>query len=95
MIEILRILGFIGTVLVVIAYIPQIAHLIKQHCTYGISIKAWSIWFIATMLMLPYAFAVQATIFVLLLSIHSVAIAFILIFSYFHQGKFCSRHKIL
>jgi len=95
MTDVPQILGFMGTALVAVAYIPQIVHLIKQHCAYGISIKAWAIWFIAAMLMLPYAIATQATIFVLLLLINGVATAFILVFSYFHQDRFCPKHKIL
>ena len=88
-------LAFIGTVLVAIAYIPQIIHLIRNHCAYGISIKAWAIWFVATLLIFPHALAAQDTIFVFLLSTHIIAIAFILVFSYFHQDKVCPEHKIL
>jgi len=32
-----QVLGFLGTGLVAMAYIPQIRHLIKEHCSAGIS----------------------------------------------------------
>jgi len=88
-------LAFIGTVLVAIAYIPQIIHLIRSHCAYGISVKAWAMWLIATLLIFPHALVAQDTVFVFLLSTHIVAIAFILVFSYFHQDKVCPKHKTL
>lgn len=38
-----QILGFVATGLVIVGYIPQIVHLIKERCTAGISISAFSV----------------------------------------------------
>ena len=38
-----QILGFAGTALVIAGYIPQIVRLIKERCTAGINIPAFSL----------------------------------------------------
>ena len=88
-------IAFLGTIIVAVAYIPQIVHLIHKHCAYGISIRAWGMWLLAAFLLLPHAIILKDSIFIALFVIQIVAILFILIFSYFHQGKFCNKHKIL
>jgi hypothetical protein len=39
-----QILVFCRNGLVIVGYIPQIVHLIREHCTAGISILAFSLW---------------------------------------------------
>jgi hypothetical protein len=87
--------AFLGTILVAVAYIPQIFHLLVKHCAYGISIRAWLMWLIATALIYPHTLAAKDTVFISLMSVQLVAISFVLVFSYFHQGKVCKVHKIL
>lgn len=50
-----EILGFAGTGLVVVGYIPQIVHLLKERCTAGLSIRAFSLWCAASLLFLIHA----------------------------------------
>ena len=50
-----QILGFVATGLVIVGYIPQIVHLIKERCTAGISISAFSLWCTASLLFLIHA----------------------------------------
>lgn len=87
--------GFTGTTIVALAYIPQISHLVTQHCAYGLSVKAWLLWLVAALLILPYAISSGDKLFLSLQGVHVIAIAFIFFFSCFHQGKVCVRHKIL
>lgn len=89
----LETLAFIGTALVVSAYIPQIAHLITKHCAYGISVKAWLIWLFATLLILPHTIVIGDRVLIFLISTHIIAISFIVFFSYFHQARVCQKHK--
>lgn len=91
----LELLAFIGTGLVAVAYIPQIAHLIVKHCAYGISVRAWTIWLIATVFILPHTIFTKDLVFIFLISSHLTAISFIVVFSYYHQGKVCKEHKFL
>ena len=93
--DIPSILGFVGAVLVAAAYIPQINHIVRQHCAYGISVRAWFIWLLAALMILPRAIISGEKLFATLLIIQLIATAFILIFSYFHQDRFCPKHKIL
>lgn len=36
--------GYVGTALVIVAYLPQITHLIREKCSAGISFGAYAIW---------------------------------------------------
>ncbi|HEX7176740.1 MAG TPA: PQ-loop repeat-containing protein [Pyrinomonadaceae bacterium] len=47
-------LGWAGTVLVVVAYYPQIHHLYVERCAWGISRLTWLIWLAASTLLLIY-----------------------------------------
>lgn len=50
----MEIIGWVGTALVVIAYYPQIHHLIVEKCAWGISVLTWLIWLISSVLLLTY-----------------------------------------
>lgn len=50
----MKIVGWIGTALVIIAYYPQIRHLFLERCAWGISIFTWVIWLCASALLLIY-----------------------------------------
>lgn len=47
-----QMIGWVGTALVVIAYLPQIYHLLVQKCAWGISILTWVIWLAGSVLLL-------------------------------------------
>jgi uncharacterized protein with PQ loop repeat len=50
MANLLSVIGYIGTGLVVGAYAPQISHLWTEHCSAGISERAYAIWALAAAL---------------------------------------------
>jgi lipid-A-disaccharide synthase-like uncharacterized protein len=50
----MKILGWVGTALVVVAYYPQIHHLYVERCAWGISRLTWLIWLAASALLLAY-----------------------------------------
>lgn len=72
----MEILGWVGTALVIIAYFPQIHHLMVQRCAWGISVSTWLIWLIASLVLLSYCIYRQE---VLLCVVQGVNIAAILI----------------
>lgn len=90
-----EILGFIGAALVAIAYVPQIMHIITKHCAYGISVKAWLLWLIASFLILPHALTSGNAVFMTLQIINTTSILFILVFAQFHKKKVCKLHRVL
>ena len=59
-----QILGFVGTGLVIVGYIPQVVHLIKERCTAGISVAAFSLWCAASLLFLIHAAVIRDAVFV-------------------------------
>jgi uncharacterized protein with PQ loop repeat len=50
----MEVIGWIGTVLVIVAYYPQIRHLWVEKCAWGISVWTWVLWLIASSLLLIY-----------------------------------------
>ena len=50
----MEIIGWIGTILLIIAYYPQIHHLYVKKCAWGISVSTWLIWLVASLLLLSY-----------------------------------------
>jgi uncharacterized protein with PQ loop repeat len=50
----MEMLGWAGTALVIVAYIPQIRHLYFEKCAWGISVSTWVIWLAASVLLLSY-----------------------------------------
>ena len=50
----MKFIGWAGTALVIVAYYPQIRHLIVERCAWGISITTWLIWLVSSALLLVY-----------------------------------------
>jgi len=49
-----QMLGWAGTALVIVAYVPQIRHLYFEKCAWGISVSTWVMWLVASVLLLSY-----------------------------------------
>jgi len=88
-----RWIGFLGTALVITAYLPQIHHLIKEHCSAGISIKAYGLWFVAAMLMLVHAVGIQDSVFMALQGYQIAACALIIVFGTKYKDSVCETHR--
>ena len=88
-----RWIGFLGTALVITAYLPQIHHLIKEHCSAGISIKAYGLWFVAAMLMLVHAVGIQDSVFMALQGYQIAACALIIVFGRKYKDSVCETHR--
>jgi len=90
----LELVAFVGTIVVAGAYVPQIWHLIKKHCAWGISTKAWLLWLVAALLIFPHAWSIGDRVFIMLFAAQIIAISFVLVYSYFHQDKkVCEEHQ--
>ena len=88
-----QILGFVGTCIVAAAYIPQIRHLIKEHCSAGISIRAYGLWFLAALFFLAYAGMIRDIVFVIAQVLSLVAICVIVIYAKKYENQFCLAHR--
>ncbi len=85
-------LGFAGMALCVLAYLPQIIHLIKEHCSAGLSAGAYFMWGIAALLLLTYAIAKRDPVFISLQSYHVGASALIFYYCLRYRGQLCEEH---
>jgi uncharacterized protein with PQ loop repeat len=88
-----QILGVIGTGLVVTGYVPQIVHLIKERCTAGISIPAFSLWCAASLLFLIHAVVIRDIVFVGVQAVNLAAGGLIVWFCMRYNGEVCSFHR--
>jgi len=87
-----EIIGLFGAILAGFAYLPQIIHLVKEHCSAGISKKAYVLWLIAAIAILIHAIAIISSVFILLSGIQLVATVLILFFSNKYKGT-CKFHS--
>jgi uncharacterized protein with PQ loop repeat len=88
-----QILGFVATGLVIVGYIPQIVHLIKERCTVGISITAFSLWCAASLLFLIHATVIRDAVFVVVQTVNLVAGGLIVAFCKRYEGEVCPFHR--
>lgn len=89
-----EILGLIGATLIAIAYIPQIRHIIKEHCTGGVSLRAWLIWLIGTILILIHALTTEDLVFKIIEIVSLIAVLVILICIKVYGKRVChSKEK--
>jgi uncharacterized protein with PQ loop repeat len=88
-------LGFAGTCIVAAAYIPQIRHLIKEHCSAGISIRAYSLWFLAALFFLAYAGMIGDIVFFIAQVLNLAATCAIVIYAKRYENKVCNLHRNL
>jgi uncharacterized protein with PQ loop repeat len=84
--------GFIGAGLAGTAYVPQIWHLIRAHCSAGISRLAFAVWLVASLLVTIHAVAIRATVFITLGAIQLAATALILAYATKYENSYCATH---
>ncbi len=84
-------IGLVGTALAGIAYLPQIVHLVKEHCSAGISRPAYWVWLLASIAILIHASAIHSAVFILFSGMQLVANVLIIALSYKYQGV-CASH---
>lgn len=51
-----EVLGTIGVIIGIAAYMPQIYHLWKDQCALGVNLTSWVMWFIGGIFVLIHAF---------------------------------------
>ena len=88
-----QVLGFIGSGLVILAYVPQIRHLIKEHCSQGISRYAYILWLIAATLLLFHAVMIGDAVFIVLQIISALATGLVLFYAEKYKYGLCPTHS--
>ncbi len=84
--------GYVGTTLVVLAYLPQIHHLIREKCSAGLSVRAYECWLVAALLLVCYSVAVRDTVFIALQGYQLAAASIICFLSKKYEGMLCEDH---
>jgi uncharacterized protein with PQ loop repeat len=92
MANLLSLLGYIGTGLVVGAYAPQISHLWTEHCSAGISEGAYALWALASALFLGHSIVIGDTVFMVTQLVNLVALAIILVLARRFRDQICAAH---
>ena len=87
-----EIAGFVGAGLAGAAYVPQISHLIRAHCSAGISRLAFEVWLLASVLTTARAIAIHAGVFIVLGGIQIVATALIMLCAARYKDTPCPVH---
>lgn len=85
-------LALLGTILVVVAYLPQILHLTGEHCSDGVSLGAWTLWLTADVLILTHAIAMVDVPFLALGSANIGATVLIVVLAWRYRGQKCALH---
>jgi lipid-A-disaccharide synthase-like uncharacterized protein len=85
-------LGYVGTGLVIVAYLPQITHLVWEHCSAGVSSWAYLMWGVAAILLLSYAIAKGDPVFTALQIYQVVATVAICLLSRHYRDSLCEDH---
>lgn len=92
MANLLSLIGYIGTALVVGAYAPQISHLWTEHCSAGISERAYALWVLASALFLGHSIAIGDAVFMVTQLVNLVALAIILVLARRFRDQICAAH---
>ena len=92
MAPVIQALGFVGAVIVAAGYLPQITHLAKEHCSEGISLSAWSLWLISSLLFFSHALAINDAVFLALQAVNLIAIATVISLTRRFRGMVCDFH---
>jgi lipid-A-disaccharide synthase-like uncharacterized protein len=90
-----ELLGFVGIAIGVLAYVPQVAHLVREHCSAGVSGGAWAMWLTSSMLIGALALHRHDPVFIALQASSLSSTAAILILAHRYRGMVCESHAHL
>ena len=85
-------LGILGIAISVLAYVPQVVHLGREHCSAGISRRAWAMWLASGLLVGALAVSRRDPVFILLQIANLSSTAVILFLSWRYRGMTCAAH---
>ena len=91
-VQVSEVAGFAGVGLAGAAYAPQITHLIRAHCSAGISRIAFAVWLVASLLVTTRAVTVGEGVFIVLGVVQIVATILICIFAAIYKDSYCELH---
>jgi lipid-A-disaccharide synthase-like uncharacterized protein len=87
------ILGGVGIGISMLAYLPQVVHLAKAHCSAGVSSRAWMMWLLSSVLIGALALHRHDIVFILLQVSSLTSAAVILVLAHRYRGLVCEAHR--
>jgi lipid-A-disaccharide synthase-like uncharacterized protein len=87
-----EILGIAGITISMLAYVPQVVHLGKEHCSAGVSRRAWAMWLVASLLVGALAVHRGDLVFIGLQASTLASAALILFLAQRYRGMACKAH---
>jgi lipid-A-disaccharide synthase-like uncharacterized protein len=87
-----EILGVVGIGISVAAYVPQVIHLAREHCSAGVSSRAWAMWLAGGLLVGLLAVRRGDLVFILLQLSSLTSAAVILLLARRYKGMVCETH---
>ena len=89
-----ELLGVAGIVISVLAYLPQVIHLARQHCSAGVSGRAWSMWLASSIMVGALALHRHDPVFILLQVSTLLSAAVIVVLVHRYRGMLCATHAL-
>jgi len=89
-----ELIGMAGIAISVLAYLPQLVHLARQHCSAGVSGRAWSMWLVSSILIGVLAVHRHDPVFILLQVSTLLSAAAIVFFVHRYRGMICEAHAL-
>ena len=87
-----ELLGITGIAISVLAYLPQVVHLAREHCSAGVSSRAWTMWLLSSVLIGALAFHRHDLVFISLQISSLTSAAIILSLTQRYRGMVCETH---
>jgi lipid-A-disaccharide synthase-like uncharacterized protein len=87
-----EIIGVAGIAISMLAYLPQVVHLAKEHCSAGVSSRAWTMWLVSSVLIGALAVHRHDPVFILLQVSSLTSAAAILVLGHRYRGLVCETH---
>jgi lipid-A-disaccharide synthase-like uncharacterized protein len=89
-----ELLGLAGIVISVLAYLPQVVHLAREHCSAGVSGRAWSMWLISSVMVGALALHRHDAVFILLQVSTLLSASVIVALVHRYRGMICLTHAL-
>ena len=81
-----------GIALSLVAYAPQVVHLVREHCSAGVSRRAWAMWVAGSLLVGTHAVRRGDVVFIALQISRLTSAATILCLAQRYRGMGCETH---
>ncbi len=90
--NVFEILGISGITIAMLAYVPQVVHLAREHCSAGVSGRAWAMWIVSGVLIGALALHRRDPVFIMLQVSNLTATAVIAFLARRYRGMVCDLH---